>query len=49
DHNLAIDKRDYTAARAYRQSKLAQITTGFELADRLHSEPITVNSLHPAT
>src|SRR5215208_6422653 len=35
--------------RAYSQSKLAQITAGFELAERLASVPITVNSLHPAT
>src|SRR5215217_6480625 len=35
--------------RAYSQNKLAQITAGFELAERLASVPITVNSLHPAT
>src|SRR5215216_773235 len=35
--------------RAYSQSKLAQITAGFEFAERLASVPITVNSLHPAT
>ncbi|MEV0566824.1 SDR family NAD(P)-dependent oxidoreductase [Dactylosporangium sp. NPDC050588] len=39
----------YTAVRAYRQSKLAQIIAGLELAERLRGEPITVNSLHPAT
>jgi len=35
--------------RAYSQSKLAQIMAGFELAERVASEQITVNSLHPAT
>jgi NAD(P)-dependent dehydrogenase (short-subunit alcohol dehydrogenase family) len=41
--------REYEGARAYRQSKLAQIMFGFELADLLASEEVTVNSLHPAT
>ncbi|HST67110.1 MAG TPA: 3-oxoacyl-ACP reductase, partial [Mycobacteriales bacterium] len=35
--------------RAYRQSKLAQIISGFELASRLPASAVTVNSLHPAT
>ena len=39
----------YSGTRAYGQSKLAQITFGFELAQRLGDEPITVTSLHPAT
>lgn len=39
----------YGGTRAYGQSKLAQITSGLELADRLAGEGITVNSLHPAT
>jgi NAD(P)-dependent dehydrogenase (short-subunit alcohol dehydrogenase family) len=39
----------YGGTRAYSQSKLAQITAGFELAERVASEQITVNSLHPAT
>jgi NAD(P)-dependent dehydrogenase (short-subunit alcohol dehydrogenase family) len=30
-------------------SKLAQITLGMELAERLADEPITVTSLHPST
>jgi NAD(P)-dependent dehydrogenase (short-subunit alcohol dehydrogenase family) len=38
----------YSGARAYGQSKLAQITAGFALAARL-GDAITVNSLHPAT
>jgi len=39
----------YTSQRAYWQSKLAMITTGFELAGRLDPQRVTVNSLHPAT
>jgi NAD(P)-dependent dehydrogenase (short-subunit alcohol dehydrogenase family) len=39
----------YDGARAYSQSKLAQIMYGFELAERLASDEVTVNSLHPGT
>lgn len=39
----------YSGQRAYGQSKLALITYGFALAQRLDSERVTVNSLHPAT
>jgi NAD(P)-dependent dehydrogenase (short-subunit alcohol dehydrogenase family) len=42
-------ERNYSGARAYGQSKLAQITAGFVLAGRLTASAITVNSLHPAT
>lgn len=42
-------ERDYSGARAYGQSKLAQIMSGFELATRLSPGQVTVNSLHPAT
>jgi NAD(P)-dependent dehydrogenase (short-subunit alcohol dehydrogenase family) len=41
--------RGYTGTRAYGQSKLAQIMSGFELAGRLPAGDVTVNSLHPAT
>ena len=41
--------RGYTGTRAYGQSKLAQIMSGFELASRLPADQVTVNSLHPAT
>jgi NAD(P)-dependent dehydrogenase (short-subunit alcohol dehydrogenase family) len=41
--------RGYSGQRAYGQSKLAQINFGFELADRLDGQGVTVNSLHPAT
>jgi NAD(P)-dependent dehydrogenase (short-subunit alcohol dehydrogenase family) len=42
-------ERDYSGVRAYCQSKLAQIMSGFELAGRLPDGQVTVNSLHPAT
>lgn len=42
-------ERDYSGARAYGQSKLAQIMSGFELAGRVPAGEVTVNSLHPAT
>ncbi|MEV0536149.1 SDR family NAD(P)-dependent oxidoreductase [Kitasatospora sp. NPDC050463] len=46
--NLMLE-RDYDGIRAYGQSKLAQIASGFELAARLPADEVTVNSLHPAT
>ena len=42
-------ERDYSGVRAYCQSKLAQIMSGFDLADRIPAAQVTVNSLHPAT
>jgi NAD(P)-dependent dehydrogenase (short-subunit alcohol dehydrogenase family) len=42
-------ERGYSGVRAYCQSKLAQIMSGFELAERVSAEKVTVNSLHPAT
>jgi NAD(P)-dependent dehydrogenase (short-subunit alcohol dehydrogenase family) len=42
-------ERGYSGTRAYGQSKLAQITTGFELAQRLDPHAVTVTSLHPST
>src|SRR5690625_363526 len=42
-------ERDYTGQRAYAQSKLAQVMTGFEIAARFPASEVTVNSLHPAT
>jgi NAD(P)-dependent dehydrogenase (short-subunit alcohol dehydrogenase family) len=42
-------ERDYSGVRAYCQSKLAQIMSGFELAERVPADQVTVNSLHPAT
>lgn len=40
---------DYSAWRAYGQSKLAQVMYTIELADRLSAKKIIVNALHPAT
>ncbi len=42
-------ERAYDGKRAYSQSKLAQISFGVELADRLQGSGVTVNSLHPST
>jgi len=42
-------ERGYSGSRAYFQSKLAQIMSGFELAPRLPVAELTVNSLHPST
>jgi NAD(P)-dependent dehydrogenase (short-subunit alcohol dehydrogenase family) len=42
-------EQGYDGSRAYGQSKLAQITWGMELADRLTGTGVTVNSLHPST
>jgi NAD(P)-dependent dehydrogenase (short-subunit alcohol dehydrogenase family) len=41
--------RGYDGSRAYGQSKLAQIMSGFELAARVRASKVTVNSLHPST
>jgi NAD(P)-dependent dehydrogenase (short-subunit alcohol dehydrogenase family) len=42
-------EHNYSGIRAYGQSKLAQIMSGFELASRIPEAEVTVNSLHPAT
>jgi NAD(P)-dependent dehydrogenase (short-subunit alcohol dehydrogenase family) len=49
DFDDVMIERGYSGSRAYGQSKLAQITTGFVLAERLRADRITVNSLHPST
>ena len=52
DFDDVMLERGYDGFRAYRQSKLAQISFTFELAGRLESEGeagVTVNALHPAT
>jgi NAD(P)-dependent dehydrogenase (short-subunit alcohol dehydrogenase family) len=52
-HPLDFDdlmlERGYDGSRAYAQSKLAQIMTGFEFAKRVPADEVTFNSLHPAT
>ena len=43
-------ERGYSGTRAYSQSKLAQISFGFELAERRGPDSgVTVTSLHPST
>lgn len=41
--------REFSPARAYAQSKLAQVLATVDLADELPADRVTVNSLHPAT
>jgi NAD(P)-dependent dehydrogenase (short-subunit alcohol dehydrogenase family) len=52
-HEIDFDdlmlEHGYSGTRAYGQSKLAQIMSGFELAGRLPAAQVTVNSLHPGT
>ena len=42
-------EQGYDGSAAYGRAKLAMISCGFELVERLGDSPITVNSLHPAT
>jgi NAD(P)-dependent dehydrogenase (short-subunit alcohol dehydrogenase family) len=49
DFDDLMIERGYTGTRAYGQSKLAQIMSGFALAARLPAAEVTVNSLHPST
>ncbi|GAA2021848.1 SDR family oxidoreductase [Catenulispora yoronensis] len=42
-------ERNYDGMRAYCQSKLAQISSTVELAERIPAAEVTFNSLHPAT
>src|SRR4029077_16064012 len=48
DFDDVMLERGYSGSRAYGQSKLAQIMSGFELAGRVSAAEVTVNSLHPA-
>lgn len=49
DFSNVMLAHDYDDARAYRQSKLAQIMFTFDLAEQLAGTGVTVNCLHPAT
>ena len=49
DFDDLMIEQGYSGMRAYGQSKLAQIMSGFELASRVPATAVTVNSLHPAT
>jgi NAD(P)-dependent dehydrogenase (short-subunit alcohol dehydrogenase family) len=52
DWDDVMIERNYSGSRAYGQSKLAQITSTFTLADKLAAASIrgiTVNALHPST
>ena len=49
DFDDVMLEHGYSGGRAYGQSKLAQIMYGFELAERLPTDAVTVNSLHPGT
>jgi NAD(P)-dependent dehydrogenase (short-subunit alcohol dehydrogenase family) len=40
-------ERDYSGARAYNQSKLANVLFTYELARRLQGTAVTANALHP--
>ncbi|NUP48444.1 MAG: SDR family NAD(P)-dependent oxidoreductase [Catenulispora sp.] len=49
DFDDVMLERDYDGMRAYCQSKLAQISSAVELAERIPAAKVTFNSLHPAT
>jgi NAD(P)-dependent dehydrogenase (short-subunit alcohol dehydrogenase family) len=52
DFDDVMLERHYEMSRAYSQSKFAQVSFTFELAERLHAdgeERVTVTALHPAT
>lgn len=49
DFSDVMLEKHYDGARAYRQSKLAQIMFTFDLAEELDPRSVTANCLHPAT
>jgi NAD(P)-dependent dehydrogenase (short-subunit alcohol dehydrogenase family) len=49
DFDDVMLENGYDGARAYRQSKLAQIMHAFDLAEELQDRGVTATALHPAT
>jgi NAD(P)-dependent dehydrogenase (short-subunit alcohol dehydrogenase family) len=49
DFDDVMLERRYDGTRAYCQSKLAQVMSTFDLAERLRDGGVTVNALHPST
>ena len=49
DFSDVMLRRGYSGARAYCQSKLAQILFTIDLAEQLAGSDVTVNALHPAS
>jgi NAD(P)-dependent dehydrogenase (short-subunit alcohol dehydrogenase family) len=49
DFDDVMLENGYDGARAYRQSKLAQIMHAFDLAEELQGRGVTATALHPAT
>jgi NAD(P)-dependent dehydrogenase (short-subunit alcohol dehydrogenase family) len=49
DFDDVMLEHGYSGQRAYAQSKLAQVMTTFDLAERLRHDGVTANALHPAT
>ncbi|MEA2380537.1 MAG: hypothetical protein QOH72_508 [Solirubrobacteraceae bacterium] len=49
DFDDVMLERGYSGTRAYCQSKLAQVMSTFDLAERLRGDGVTANALHPAT
>ena len=48
DFDNVMLERDYDGARAYAQSKLAQIMMTMDLAEELEGTGVTINAVHPA-
>jgi NAD(P)-dependent dehydrogenase (short-subunit alcohol dehydrogenase family) len=49
DFDDVMLEHGYSGMRAYCQSKLAQVMSTFDLAERLGGDGVTANALHPAT
>src|SRR3954447_6380325 len=47
--DVMLEDDGYDGARAYRQSKLAQVMHAFDLAEELDGRGVTATALHPAT